>query len=601
MVVSGTISVPLSTGHNHPKAEGAMSFNVDVGYASERGPRSVLEDFAAVGHPAPHEAPWGVIAALADGVSSGGLGKEAAQTSVMSLVSDYFATPATWDTTVALDRLIASQNAWLVDHNRRRQGLARDDAAGGAAMTTLTAMVLRGHGYTLAHVGDSRAYLVRGGECVQLTQDHTLGQLEFQNGLTRALGLDDGLRVDYLDGDVQMGDVFVLTSDGVHGVLKTRVLQQLACEGTCQEASAALVAKAIASGGRDNATALVIRVQGLDVATLDDMSRRGRQLPVPPRLKEGDLIDGMRVQASVFSNGIHRVYKVCNEATGSLHALKTLHESRANDPEERAMLAHEAWIGSRVTERDALGLLRITEPANPSAFYTLSDWLEGDILGQLLEQGQRFEVMQVLNASLMLVRALGRLHQHGVIHRDVKPDNMHRGTDGQWRLLDLGVALSGKEPEALRLLHAGTPSYMNPEQWGDDPSSAMANAQSDLFAFGVTLYLWLTGKLPYGDVEPYQLGRYRRDPVPPSRLRPDVPIWLDHLILKAVARDPRQRFETAEELLLALERGASRALNAPLHTPLLARDPTAMWKIALAFSVLFNLLLAYWLVFLPKH
>jgi len=162
------------------------------------------------------------------------------------------------------------------------------------------------------------------------------------------------------------------------------------------------------------------------------------------------------------------------------------------------------------------------------------------------------------------------------------------------------VALSGKEPDALRSLHAGTPSYMNPEQWGDDPVLAQANSQSDLFAFGVTLYVWLTGRLPYGDVEPYQMARYRRDPLPPSRLRPDVPIWLDHLILKAVSRDPRQRFETAEELLLALERGASRSLNAPLHTPLLARDPTAVWKIALCLSILINLLLVYWLVLLPK-
>jgi serine/threonine protein kinase len=167
-------------------------------------------------------------------------------------------------------------------------------------------------------------------------------------------------------------------------------------------------------------------------------------------------------------------------------------------------------------------------------------------------------------------------------------------------LLDLGVALSGQEPKSLQVLHAGTPSYINPEQWDDDPALARPNAQSDLFALGVTFYQWLTGRLPYGEVEPYQRGRYRRDPVPPSRWRPEVPIWLDHLVLKAVARDPRQRFETAEEMLLALERGASRPLNAPLASPLMARDPAAAWKIALAVSLLFNLLLAYWLVFLPK-
>jgi serine/threonine protein phosphatase PrpC len=576
-----------------------MSFDLEVGSASERGPRSTLEDYAGVGHPLPHEAPWGVIAALADGVSAGGLGLEAAQTTVMSLLRDYYATPATWDTTVALDRLIASQNAWLADHNRRRQGVRNPEGRGVAGMTTLTALVLRGHGYTLAHVGDSRAYLLRNGECTQLTQDHTMGTLEFQNGLTRAVGLDDGLRVDYLEGEMQIGDTFVLTSDGVHGVLKPKQLHNLAEQGGAQQASEALVAKALAANGRDNATALVIRIKGLDAARLEDARRHGRQLPVPARLQPGDLIDGMRVEACVFANGVHRLYKVQHQQSGQWLALKTLHEGRASDPQERAMLAHEAWLGAHVTERDAKGLVKVHDTPAATCFYALFDWHSGQTLGELMADKKPFSVAEVVSATSNVARALGRLHQYGVVHRDVKPDNIHLADDGQWRLLDLGVALSGKEPEALRELHAGTPSYMNPEQWDDDPAVARVTPQSDLFALGVTLYEWLTARLPYGEIEPYQSGRYRRDPVPPSRLRPDVPIWLDHLVLKAVARDPRQRFETAEELLLALERGASRPLSAALSTPLLARDPAALWKIALAFSVLFNALLVYWLAFLP--
>jgi serine/threonine protein phosphatase PrpC len=577
-----------------------MSFDLEVGFASERGPRSVLEDHAGVATPTPQEEPWGVVAALADGVSSGGLGREAAQTTVMTLLNDYYATPATWDTTVALDRLIGAQNAWLADHNRRRQSLRARDGQGAAGMCTVTAIVLRGHGYTLAHVGDSRAYLLRGGECIQLTQDHTLGPMEFQNGLTRAVGLDEALHVDYLEGDLQIGDIFVLTSDGVHGAIRHKLLKALAEQGSAQEASEALVAKALAAGGRDNATALVIRVKGLAAARLEDAERRGRQLPVPGKLQPGDLLDGMRVEASVFANGVHRLYKVRHEATGAAFALKTLHEARASDPEERAMLAHEAWLGARVTERDPKGLVRVREPRDATCFYALFDWHDGKTLAEMLSAQKHFSVAEIVEAGAVIARALGRLHQFGVIHRDIKPDNLHLGDDGHWRLLDLGVALSGKEPAALRVLHAGTPSYMNPEQWEDDPAVSRVNTQSDLFALGVTLYRWLTGRLPYGEIEPYQIGRYRRDPVPPSRLRPDVPIWLDHLVLKAVARDSRQRFETAEELLLALERGASRPLSAPMSTPLLSRDPTAMWKIGLAVSVLVNLLLVYWLVFLPR-
>ena len=110
----------------------------------------------------------------------------------------------------------------------------------------------------------------------------------------------------------------------------------------------------------------------------------------------------------------------------------------------------------------------------------------------------------------------------------------------------------------------------------------------------------LTGRLPYGEIEPYQSARYRRDPAALSRIRPDVPIWLDHLVRKAIARDPRARFETAEELLLALERGASRPVSAPAATPLIHRDPAALWKLGLAISLLLNALLLFWLLFLPR-
>jgi serine/threonine protein phosphatase PrpC len=567
-----------------------MSFDVEIGHHSDRGPRDHNEDFAG----ALQDGQRGLVAAVADGVSTGGLGREAAQTTVTSLLNDFHAAPATWETTVVFDRLIGAQNAWLADHNRRRNGIGGERLTG---LTTLTALALQGHTWTLAHVGDTRAWLLRGGELLQLSEDHALDHPDLRSQLTRAVGLDRTVHVDYLQGELHAGDCFVLTSDGVHQPLaRERLVALLNAAQSAQQASDALVAAALAAGGRDNATALVVRVRGLAPQRLSDGLLGARQRPVPHKLKVGDVLDGYTVTALVADTGVHRLYQA-RDAAGALVAIKTLHESRASDFEERAMLAHEAWLGARVTEREGQGFVRVRETPEATAFYTVFDWHSGQTLEQRLTREPPLTVDEVVQAGIAAARALGRLHRQGVIHRDIKPGNLHQGDDGQWRVLDLGVAVSGQEPAAVRELHAGTPSYMNPEQWEE---GGRADAASDLFALGVTLYQALTGKLPYGEVEPYQTARYRRDPQRPSRLRPEVPIWLDHVLAKAVARDPKLRFETAEEIVLALERGASRPLEAVGRTPLIRRDPAALWKAALAVSLGFNVLLIVWLLFLPR-
>lgn len=581
-----------------------MTFELDMGFTSRAGLKDINEDFCGAMLPEPGSEDMGAIAAIADGVSRGGQGREAAQTTVISLLRDYYGTPATWDATVAMDRIISAQNSWLSGINQRRQP--------AMGMTTLTALVLRGQSYTLAHVGDSRAYLLRAGETAQMTHDHVVKHPDFQHQLLRAVGVDDQLVVDYVQGDLAVGDVFVLLTDGVHGKVGQKRLAAMVEGSSAQDASAALVDAALKAGSDDNVSALVVRVKGLLEATLQDQDRAAQTLTVPQLMTVGEVLDGLVVTMRVADSGINVLYQVRDPANKKLYALKTLHPDRAHDPDERAMLAHEAWLGARLQDsRAAENLVRV-HADHPSGLarnflYVLYDWHAGETLQQQLDHQQKPNVAQVLSSGAQALKALGRLHRQGVIHRDIKPANLHQGSDGVLRVLDLGVALSGREPASMRQLHAGTPSYVNPEQWGYSLKAGVAegegewpDAQSDLFALGVTLYQVLTQRLPYGEVMLRQIGRYYRDPTPPSRHNPEVPIWLDHVLLKAVSRDKRLRFETAEEFLLALERGASRPLSAPGATPLIARDPTALWKMALGVSVLFNLLLMYWIVFLPK-
>ncbi len=607
-----------------------MAFEIDIGYASAAGRKALNEDFCAAMLPQADDLEMGCILAIADGVSTGGMGREAAQTTVTTLVRDYFATPPTWDTTVALDRIISAQNSWLCAVNRRRSP--------ALGLTTLTALVLKGHSYTLAHVGDTRAYLLRAGELTQLTHDHTVKHLDFNHQLLRSIGAEDHVVVDYSQGELQVGDVFIMLSDGVYGHVPLQQLQSLSVNVGVQEASQRLMDAALLAGATDNLTAMVARVEALQEASLLDITRTAQALPVPPKLRVGDVIDGLTVTAVVADNGINVIYQARDIAptpgtgvsslppggalapkgglsalglsSGRLFALKTLNPARAHDADERAMLAHEAWLAKHMQAgRAGQHLVHLHDhlPGGKtrSTFYLLYDWHAGETLQQRMNRDVRSSAAEVVGFMQQTLKALGALHRQGVVHRDVKPANLHVGEDGMLRLLDLGVALSGKEPETMRRLHAGTPSYVNPEQWGFsatgvDAPEQLPGADSDLYALGVTLYQMLTGRLPYGEVLPYQVGRFFRDPQAPSRINPQVPIWLDHIAQKAVARDQRRRFETAEEMLLALERGASRPINAPQNSALLQRDPAALWKLASVVLLLFNLLLVYWLLFLPK-
>jgi serine/threonine protein phosphatase PrpC len=577
-----------------------MAFDIDIGYSSHIGSKEVNEDFCSAKAPDTQQQPWGTICAIADGVSAGGYGADAAQSMVMRLLGDYFDTPERWDTAAALESVIAKHNRWLLGINTSR--------APDSGLTTLTALVLRGAGYTVAHVGDSRAYLLRDGQAIQLTTDHVSELPEMKHQLRRAVGAEEAVKVDYSQGVVQAGDVFLLLTDGVHGMIQPGRLAVFAQEGDAQSMSEQLVNAAIDLGGQDNASAVAVRVLGRFHDSLLAERETAHMLPLPPKLKAGEQIDGLLVMERLAQQGSRLHYQVRDPKSQRLFLLKTLHPRHEEDAAERELIAYEAWLAKRMQASAAASYLAVPQAAPPSGMaehlYVLYEWHNGESLQQMLDTRGKLAVPQAISAASHTLKALALLHAQGVIHRDIKPANLHWGSDGALRVLELGVALSGKEPESTRLQHAGTPSYINPEQYGfsvqGDKPEKSADPQSDLYALGVTFYQLLTGKLPYGEVLPYQTTRYAKDPLPPSRHNPEIPAWLDHIVLKAVARNEHQRFASADEFLQALENGEAGPLDALSAPATLHSAPPSYWKLALGLSVLLNLLLVFWFVVWPK-
>jgi len=557
------------------------------GYASETGPRPRNEDFGGFVTPEPAMAAVkGFIAALADGVSGGSHGREAAESTVRNLLADYYATPDTWEVAHALDTVIQSLNRWLSGQVASRR------EAGGMACT-LSALVLRGRRWTLAHVGDTRIYRLRGEHLEQLTQDHTWEQHGMEHVLKRAVGLDTYLRVDYAEGDLAAGDVFLIVCDGVWQPLgQVELHRLLQLHDDAQDCARNLVAEALRQGGGDNASALVVRVAALGEATDQSEFLGKRHLPLSGRLSPGSKLDGYVIDEVLHDSRETLLYRAHAADSGQACVLKTLQPRLQGDAELADRLLMEEWLGKRVQSHYFPQIL----PANERNFlYFAMSWHPGQSLQARLDQGRHFSVQETVSLGIRLLKGLGALHRLDVAHRDIKPANLHLGEDGKLRILDLGVAHCLANPQGQALDTPGTPSYLAPELLSGEGSEHAAKQSADLYAAGVTLYHLLTRKYPYGEIEAFQHPRFG-DPVPPSRYRPDIPGWLENALLKACARLPENRFETAEEFLLALERGEASRLLRPRPTPLAARDPVLFWQAVALIAVVFNLLFLYLLL-----
>jgi protein phosphatase len=560
-----------------------MSLSIAFGHATDTGRRARNEDRTAFAQPDVTEARRkGLIAALADGVGGGENGGEAAQTVVRGLVQDYYATPDTWEPGHALQRILAALNRWLYGQSVSRH------LPGGYA-STVTALVFRGQRYCLAHAGDSRAYLLRNDELQLLTTDHVWAQPGMEHVLRRGMGLDEHIVPDVSGGRLQAGDVFILLSDGVWSPLGQTKLHRIAATYRDPEILAReLVEAALRQGGQDNATALVARVDAVAEENLADELAESQILPLPEKLRPGQRLDDFEIKVVLHDSRETLLYLGRQIHTGRRYALKTLKPVMQGDAQAKARLLLEEWLGKRMQSPYFPQVLPL--PARNYLYYA-QEWHEGRTLGQALEAGEHFSVTETITLGIRLLKGLSALHRLDILHRDIKPDNLHLSSDNKLRILDLGVAacpaLDIDPPDAV----PGTPSYMAPELFADGE----AGRRSDLYAAGVTLYFLLTRKYPYGEIEPFQHPKFG-EPVPPGRYRTDIPAWLENVLLKAVARDPAQRFETAEEFRLALERGDAAGINAPRRAPLAERNPLALWQGMALVSLAANVLLLYLLL-----
>ncbi|MNQ71322.1 Serine/threonine-protein kinase PknL [compost metagenome] len=554
-----------------------MSLQLSFAEASAIGPRAENQDALRLVTPtAELAASKGCLFAIADGVSQCADGGLAARTTLQALALDYYATPQTWGVAQALDRLLLAQNRWL-----------QANGGGLPLLTTVSALVLRGRRFTLAHVGDCRVYRWHADQLQRISEDHVWEQPGMQHVLKRALGLDQHLVLDFLDGELRTGESFVLLSDGVWSTLgDTAIAAILRDQPDLDRAAHTLVNAAHLAGSQDNASALLVRIDALGESSIGDALIQLQQWPLPPPLKAGQSFEGWHIEKLLGHSQQSLIYRV-RDGQQQPWLLKTLAASSSNDTAAAQALLSEEWFLKRVAGRSFPEIHPATQRQH--LYYVMREY-PGVTLAELFLQTGPLPLAQWQALAERLLRAVGLLHRRQILHRDIKPENLLLGDDGELRLLDFGLAycpgLSEDQAHAL----PGTPSYIAPEAFnGQAPTP-----QQDLYAVGVTLYYLATGHYPYGEIEAFQRPRFGLS-VSASRYRPDWPDWLGQSLECALCADPAQRYETAEQWLLVLEQGERRSLSVRPR-PLLEREPVKVWRtLALALLMLNLVLLFSWL------
>jgi serine/threonine protein kinase len=289
-------------------------------------------------------------------------------------------------------------------------------------------------------------------------------------------------------------------------------------------------------------------------------------------------------------------------SSGRSLVLKTLGPLMAEDGTAREAFAREEWLAKRIVAPQFPQYIPRAAGERSHQYFLMS--LHGGItLQQALDTDRHFTVPEVVALGISLLKGLSVLHRLDVLHRDIKPGNIHLGADGQLRILDLGVSQSAAHrtlrEDLKNLTHggssstdtlAGTPSFLAPEQF----ESAPPTRETDLYAVAVTLYHALTRRYPYGEIEPFQRPRFS-EPQWPTRVRREIPQWFENVLLKGVCKDPKLRFGTCEEFVLALERGDAQ-LQPKVELPLAQRDPLKFWQWVAVGSLVLNFLLIYLLL-----
>src|SRR3954470_13331104 len=564
---------------------------VAVGQHSDRGRKAVNQDFYGWRAPAePLLTSKGIAVALADGIGSSDVSQVAAEFAVMAFLDDYYSTSETWSVRKSADRVLAAANSWL--HSRTSRSSYRYEKDRGF-VCTLSGLVLKGTTAHLFHVGDTRVHRLQGNALEQLTRDHRVRVAQDESYLSRAVGFNSQLEIDYHALEIERGDVFLLATDGVYEHVDAAFVATAIREGhaNLDDAARAIVAEAYRRGSADNLTVQIVSVENLPEPGSGGLREQLARLAPPPLLDARAEIDGYRIVREIHASARSHLYLAEDLESGGRVVLKTPAADLQADPEllERFML--EEWIARRLNSPHVLKPYPQTRERR--FLYVAMEYLEGQTLAQWMTDNPQPELETVRGLVEQIARGLQAFHRMEMLHQDLRPENIMIDRTGTVKIIDFGsVSVAGVDERASpdepsRIL--GTLQYTAPEYFVGDAGSERA----DLYSLGVIAYQMLSGRLPYGAEAARVRTRATQRKLRYATVFDEqraIPPWIDAALRKAVHPQPLERYDALSEFVYDLRHPNSELVRS---APLIARNPVAFWRTACAVlgAIAFLLLL----------
>ncbi|GKT11604.1 MAG: eukaryotic-like serine/threonine-protein kinase [Thiomicrorhabdus sp.] len=556
----------------------SRELKIDIGLYTSAGIKAENEDSVNFCIPTNQDLQnKGIVAVLADGVSSSEAAKEASDTAVKSFIEDYYSTPDTWSTKKSCQQIITAINGWLY-----KQGCSHANELKGW-VTTFDAIIFKSTTAYIVHVGDSRVYRLRDENLTQLTKDHITWLNSERSYLSRALGVDSALQIDFKREAIQAGDIYLQTSDGVHEFLSEKeIITHLKSKQSVQDIAQRIVEKAIANQSDDNLSAQVSRVIQLPNESKSEVYNKLFELPFPPDLQPGMKLEGYEILQELSLSARSQIYLAKDIENGQELVLKTPSANYSDDPWYLDGFVREEWIGQRLKHP---GLMKTYQSQNQSKkpkqfLYFTTEYIKGQTIGQWITEHPQPKISVVRGYIDQLSCALRAMHRQDVIHQDLKPDNVMISDKDRIKIIDFGAVHAAGLAELATVLQRqhpeGTLNYTAPEYMMGQPGSK----RSDIFSMGVICYEMLTGKLPYKEklANKFQLKSYdHMHYIPLSTYRKDLPAWIDVVLKKACEPNPTKRYGLISEFTHDLKTPQDVIIKEEFE-PLLKRNPLLFWQ-----------------------